>query len=58
VNLELPFVPFVADAEPSALDAYLAAMDRELDALFLDEVDGVVQQLGAERLDAAGRATA
>jgi hypothetical protein len=51
VSLELPFV---ADPEPSALDEYLAAIDRELDALFLDEVDGVVQRLLAERLDAAG----
>lgn len=50
MNLEFPFV---TDSEPSALDEYLARIDRELDGLFLDEVDGVVQQLRAERRDDA-----
>jgi hypothetical protein len=34
VNLELPF----EQAEPDELDAYLARIDQQLDALFLDEV--------------------
>jgi hypothetical protein len=50
VNLELPLV---VELEPSPLDEYLAAIDRELDALFLDDVDGAVQRLRGERLDAA-----
>jgi hypothetical protein len=54
VNLELPFV---VELEPSPLDEYLAAIDRELDALFLDEVDGA-ERLRAERLDAFGGAGA
>ena len=55
MNLELPFV---TDNEPSPLDEYLAEIDRELDALFLDEVDGVLEQLRAERSDAADGAAA
>jgi hypothetical protein len=55
VNLEFPFV---TDSEPSALDEYLARIDRELDGLFLDEVDGVVQQLRAERRDDGDGASA
>jgi len=45
VNLELP----LAEPEPSPLDEYLAAIDRELDALFLDEVDGVMRRIRFER---------
>jgi hypothetical protein len=55
MNLEFPFV---TDSEHSALDEYLARIDRELDDLFLDEVDGVVQQLRAERRDDAEGASA
>jgi hypothetical protein len=55
MNLEFPFV---TDSEPSALDEYLARIDRELDGLFLDEVDGVVQQLRAERRDDGDGASA
>ncbi len=45
MNLELPF----PDAEDSALDEYLAAIDEELDALFLDEVDGALRRLRTEQ---------
>lgn len=45
MNLDLPF----PDTDDEALDAYLAGIDRELDALFLDEVDGVLRRLSAER---------
>ena len=45
MNLELPF----PDADASALDEYLAAIDEELDALFLDEVDGVLRRIRAEK---------
>lgn len=41
MNLDLPF----PDGERSELDEYLSAIDRELDALFLDEVDGVMERL-------------
>jgi hypothetical protein len=44
VNLELPFHE-VTDAE---LDTYLDRIDRELDALFLDEVQGRLEALRAE----------
>ncbi len=45
MNLELP----LAEPESSALDEYLADIDRELDALFLDEIDGVLQRIWADR---------
>jgi hypothetical protein len=45
VTLELPF----PEAEASPLDEYLAAIDEELDAAFLDEVDGVLRRIRAER---------
>ncbi len=45
MNLELP----VPDVEESALDDYLAAIDEELDALFLEEVDGVLRRVRAEK---------
>jgi hypothetical protein len=45
VNLELPF----EELAPSELDAYLAQIDRELDALFLEEVDGAFDLLRGER---------
>jgi hypothetical protein len=45
VNLDLPFV----EPDPSPLDEYLAAIDSELDALFLDEVDGTLRRIRAER---------
>ena len=45
MNLELPF----PDAEPSALDEYHSAIDGELDAAFLDEVEGVLRRIRAER---------
>ena len=49
MNLVLPF----DELAPSELDAYLARIDRELDALFLDEVDAIVEQLRADRPAAA-----
>jgi len=44
VNLELPL------PEPSSpeLDEYLARIDRELDALFLDDVTETLERLWAE----------
>jgi hypothetical protein len=39
VNLELPFYE-LPDAE---LDAYLARIDEQLDALFLDDVQGALE---------------
>ena len=45
MNLDLP----LPVADDTALDDYLAGIDRELDALFLDEVDGVLRRLTAER---------
>lgn len=41
MNLELPLV----ETDCSPLDEHLAAIDRELDALFLDELEGVLQRL-------------
>lgn len=54
MNLDLPF----ADPDPSELDEYLAAIDRELDTLFLDEVDGVMQRLRLDRDSAQDPAVA
>ncbi len=45
MNLELPF----PEADSTALDAYVEAIDEELDALFLEEVDGVLRRLHAEK---------
>lgn len=45
MNLDLPFPV----ADDSALDQYLAVVDEELDAAFLDEVDGVLLRIRAER---------
>jgi hypothetical protein len=45
INLELPFDQIA----PSELDAYLAEIDRELDALFLEEVGGTLELLQGER---------
>jgi hypothetical protein len=45
VNLELPF----PDADSGALDEFLEAIDEELDARFLDEVDGVLRRIRAEK---------
>ncbi|HEX9052548.1 MAG TPA: hypothetical protein VF841_18625 [Anaeromyxobacter sp.] len=44
MNLDLPF----PKADPAALDALLEGIDEELDALFLDEVDGVLRRIRAE----------
>ncbi len=44
MNLELPFT----DPDVSALDEFLAGIDAELDALFLDEVEGVLQRVRAD----------
>ncbi len=49
MNLVLPF----DELAPSELDAYLARIDHELDALFLDEVEATVERLRAERPSAA-----
>jgi hypothetical protein len=43
--LTLPF----PELAPSELDAFLAEIDRELDALFLAEIDGTVERLRADR---------
>jgi hypothetical protein len=43
VNLELPFYE-LPDAE---LDAYLARIDQELDALFLDQVQDNLEAIRA-----------
>ncbi len=45
MTLDLPF----PDADESALDEYLAAIDAELDALFLDEVDGYLRWVRTDR---------
>lgn len=45
MNLELPF----PEADSAALDDYLEAIDEELDARFLDEVDGVLRRIRAEK---------
>jgi hypothetical protein len=45
VNLELPF----DETEPAVLDGHLAEIDRELDALFLDAVQGELERLRRER---------
>ncbi len=45
MNLDLPF----PEADSSELDDYLAAIDVELDALFLEEVDGVLRRIRAEK---------
>jgi hypothetical protein len=44
VNLELPFDDLGSDE----LDEYLARIDRELDALFLDAVAGTLERLGVD----------
>jgi hypothetical protein len=54
VNLDLPF----PEPDDAALDASLAAIDEELDALFLDEVDGALRRIAAERDVAADPAAA
>ncbi len=54
MNLHLPF----GETEPSALDEYLAEIDRNLDVLFLEAVGGELQRLRIERLDAADDAAA
>ena len=54
MNLELPF----AEMPPSELDALLADIDRELDALFLDEVDAHLEAQGAERTPEAAASAA
>jgi hypothetical protein len=51
VNLDLPF----AETDHAALDAGLARVDRELDALFLEEVAVTLLRLDAERDVAAAR---
>jgi hypothetical protein len=48
-DLALPF-----DVPASELDAYLAEIDRELDALFLFDVEGTVERLRAERAAPGG----
>jgi hypothetical protein len=45
VNLELP----LRELDPSKLDEGLARMDRDLERLFLDEVEGTLARLRAER---------
>jgi hypothetical protein len=45
VNLDLPF----PQSDPAALDEVLEAIDAELDVLFLDEIDGVLRRVRAEK---------
>jgi hypothetical protein len=54
VNLELPF----SDVCDTELDAYLARIDEQLDALFLDEVKGTLEALLAEPAPTPPAATA
>lgn len=54
MNLELPF----ADADASPLDDCFSAIDRELDAAFLDEVDAALRHPREERDEAADPAAA
>jgi hypothetical protein len=44
VNLELPF----DEAPDPELDEYLARIDRELDALFLEAVAGALERVPVE----------
>lgn len=53
MNLELPF----DDRGPSELDEHLARIDRQLDALFFEELEGTLERLRAER-DAGGAGAA
>ncbi len=41
MNLELPLV----EVDAAELDAHFARIDRELDVLFLDEVEATVERL-------------
>lgn len=54
MNLDLPFVA----PDASALDEYLAEIDRKLDTLFLDAVSDELDRLRVERLEAADDAAA
>ena len=45
MNLELPF----DEPKSSELDEYLARIDQELDALFMEEVEGTLDLLRADR---------
>ena len=54
MNLELPF----ADPEASPIDDCFAAIDENLDALFLDEVDGALRRIREEREGEADPAAA
>jgi hypothetical protein len=45
VNLELPF----DETDPAALDARIAEIDRELDALFIQAVEREQEKLRRER---------
>lgn len=45
MSLDLPY----DELEPAVLDACLAEIDRELDALFMDAVGGELERLRLER---------
>lgn len=45
MNLELPFV----EVDAKDLDEHLARIDRDLDALFLDDVAGTLERLREDR---------
>jgi hypothetical protein len=45
VNLDLPF----PEPDRSAIDEVIEAISAELDALFLDEVDGLLRGVRSER---------
>ncbi len=54
MNLLLPF----DEVAPCVLDEYLARIDRELDALFLDDVQANLEQLRGDGVTEARAADA
>jgi hypothetical protein len=48
VNVERPLPDRDPDPDHDKLDEYLAAIDAELDAVFLDEIDGVLRRVRVE----------
>lgn len=47
LNLDLPF----EEDDPAALDECVAKIDRELDAVFLNAIEGEMERLRAERVE-------
>jgi hypothetical protein len=56
VNLELPFVESSSAELDAELDEYLARIDRELDALFLEAVAERLERIRVEVQPAADAA--